>query len=243
MTTKKTKKKPTKKKKLPLANKIANLPRLEDMKTFVVDEEETLVEKVLNERNLITTPSMEHTAPVHHETQLGTVRIEGEVTPQKLALAKQFEQVFQASVDEIMGLASMTPNPETMDFVKRSGLTNKQVEEMKKSEPWTTFQINGETLLKTTDNKIENVKFYFYRLERAVIQQINLRKQAEEDAKEARLELGDAKADVARLNKRIEKIASDIQAGVFNQSLASKLFLSVKKVCSNLYQSVLNLLK
>lgn len=204
---------------------------------------ESLVEKVFNERNLITTPSMEHTAPVHHETQLGTVRIEGEVTPQKLALAKQFEQVFQASVDEIMGLASMTPNPETMDFVKRSGLTNKQVEAMKKAEPWTTFQINGETLLKTTDNKIENVKFYFYRLERAVIQQINLRKQAEEDAKNAWSELGDAKADVARLNKRIEKIASDIQAGVFNQSIATKLFLSVKKVCSSIYESVLNLLK
>lgn len=247
MTSKKPKKKTTRKKKTPLANKIANLPRVEDMKTFMVDdEEETIVEKVFNERNLITTPVDEaaiKNIPVTHETELGTIRIEGEVTPQKLALAKQFEQVFAASVDEIMGLASMTPNPETMDFVKTSGLTNKQVEAMKKAEPWTTFQIKGETLLKTTDNKIENVKFYFYRLERAVIQQINMRKQAEEDARAAKLELADAKADVAKLNKRIEKIASDIQAGVFNQSLASKMFLSVKKVCSSIYESVLNLLK
>jgi DNA-directed RNA polymerase subunit L len=244
MTSKKKTTKTTKrKKKLPLANKIANLPRVEDMKTFVVDEEETIVEKVFNERNLITTPAMEQTAPIHHETQLGTVRIEGEVTPQKLALAKQFEQVFAASVDEIMGLASMTPNSETMDFVKSSGLTTKQVEEMKNAAPWTTFQIKGETLLKTTDNKIENVKFYFYRLERAVINQINLRKQAEEDAKQARLELAEATADVAKLNKRIEKIANDIKAGVFNQSFASKMFLSVRNVCSSIYQTVLNLLK
>lgn len=242
-----TKKKTPKKKKLTPKQRAAALKKWGTQEIIrPLDKEpteEALVEQVFNERNLITTPNMEHTAPVHHETQLGTVRIEGEVTPQKLALAKQFEQVFAASVDEIMGLASMTPNPETMDFVKSSGLTTKQVEEMKKASPWTTFQINGETLLKTTDNKIENIKFYFYRLERAVINQINLRKQAEEDAKEARLELAEATADVAKLNKRIEKIAEDIKAGVFNQSLASKMFLSVKRVCSSIYQTVLNLLK
>lgn len=240
---KKTTKTAKRKKKNKVVNKLAYLPKIEDMKTFMVeegvnllDEEETLVEQVLNERNLITTPAVEHTAPVHHETALGKVRIEGEVTPQKLALAKQFEQVFAASVDEIMDLASMTPNPETMDFVKTSGLSSKQVEEMKKASPWTTFQIKGETLLKTTDNKIENVKFYFYRLERAVIQQINLRKEAEEVAETLRSELKSTQSEYVKL---LDKVRNNFR----EDNTPKSILLPIKDFFSNIFKTVINLLK
>lgn len=156
--------------------------------------EETIVESVLNERNFIVAP-MEPVseAPVFAETSLGKIRIEGEVTPQKIEAAKAFERIFQQATDEIMDLAAYTPNPETLDFVKGSRLTESQTQEMLRAAPWTVFQVNGRGLMKTPDNKLESVQAYVYRLEKAVIDVA--RKKNEE---------------IAALNGKIELLKEDL---------------------------------
>lgn len=227
-------KKKNTKKKTALANQIAGLPSFKEL-AVAKPKKETLTEKVLNERNLIVAPLPEHTAPVAYETERGKVRIEGEVTPQKLALAKQFEQIFAASTEEIMDLAAFTPNPDTMDFVKSAGLTNKQVEEIKEAKPWATFQIKGETLMKTSDNKLENVKNYFYRLERAVINQINLRKQAE-----SRIELLEKEAK--ELKDEVESLLTLTRKSFEEANKPSSFLLPIKRAYDSLVTFVLKLL-
>lgn len=146
--------------------------------------EASIVENVLSERNLsgfmskAEVDALTKTGTVVGKTELGTVRIEGEVTPAKLKMAKDFDRIFQESVGEVMDLAAYTPDPDTLDFVKKQGLSQSKIDEIKNAPAWTTFNIGGENLMKTQDNKLENVKNYCYRLERAVLGQINSRKQA-----------------------------------------------------------------
>src|SRR5579863_4618239 len=83
-----------------------------------VENEKSIVEQVFAEPNLMVhnnLPPM--TAPVHHETELGTVRIEGEVTDTKLALAKQFHEMFANATQEIESLAVYKPKAEIQDLV------------------------------------------------------------------------------------------------------------------------------
>lgn len=132
--------------------------------------EETIVEQVLNARNLVITntePVSE--APVFAETALGKIRIEGEVTPAKIAAAENFSKIFAQATEEILDLAAYTPNPHTLAFVKSSSLTEEQTQEMLRAKPWSVFQVDGKGLMKTPDNKLESVEAYVYRLERAVI--------------------------------------------------------------------------
>lgn len=132
-------------------------------------KKKTLVEKVLTERNLVVAPIEPLTAPIVNETERGIVRIEGEVTPEKLQLARQFDAIFTQVTGEILDLASYTPNENVREFVRKSGLTQEQTQNMLKAPPWTVFTVAGESLMKTPDNKLETVKNYCYRLEQAVI--------------------------------------------------------------------------
>lgn len=140
--------------------------------------EESIVEKVFNERNL--TGFVEPTPFSGTRVGNGNVIIKGEVTPKKLKLAEEFETIFNQSVGEIMDLEAYTPREETLNFVKSQNLSQKKIDEIKNSSAWTTFQIAGETLMKTQDNKLENVKDYCFRLERAVLEQVRLRNEKDE---------------------------------------------------------------
>lgn len=142
-------------------------------------KKETIVEQVMNERNFVVAPVEPIAGKVVAETALGTVRIEGEVTPEKLALAKNFENIFQQATEEIMDLAAYNPSQEVIDLVKGSRLSQEEVDAIKQAAPWTIFKIRGQDLMKTQDNKLENVRSYVYRLERAVLDQVRLRKQVE----------------------------------------------------------------
>ena len=54
------------------------------------DSEKSIVQRVMEDRNFSTGAGMlpPSAAPIHHTTELGNVRIEGEVTDTKLALAR-----------------------------------------------------------------------------------------------------------------------------------------------------------
>lgn len=132
-------------------------------------KKETLVESVLNERNLVVTPVEPLEGTVVRDSEHGVVRIEGKITPEKLNLAKAFEREFKEAVTEILDLAAFTPNPSTLAFVKGANLSEGQVAEMLKAKPWSVFQVHGHGLMKTPDNKLETVQNYCYRLEKAVL--------------------------------------------------------------------------
>lgn len=145
--------------------------------------EQTIVEKVFSERNLVTSTvnvDDHKNIPIHHETQHGTVRIEGEVTPQKLAMAENFEKIFLESTAEIEDLALYNPDPVLYDLVKSGAIKKTEIEGIVNAAPGTMFYFKKlGHVLKTPDNKLETVQNYCYRLERAVLAQIEIRKQSE----------------------------------------------------------------
>jgi hypothetical protein len=182
------------------------------------DSEKSIVEKVFNERNFTT--GMELARPqgaIHHETELGTVRIEGEVTPEKLELARQFHEMFAAATGEIESLAEYKPPEEMLDLVKSGAIDDARLAEIKAAKPWTVFKVNLKYLLKTPDNKLEEVKDYCYRLERAVLAQIGIRKQADEAARNS-LKFVQEQLDIAlRQNEAYEKHLTDLKNKVVSK--------------------------
>lgn len=200
----------------------------------------SLTEQVLNERNLsgfLESPASS-SEPVFKETRHGKIRIEGKITPEKIKLAEDFDLAFQQASGEIMELASYVPNDRTMAFVKGARLSQKQINEMKDAPAWTTFQIQGETLLKTQDNKLENVKDYCFRLERAVIHQLKLKNESE-----AKLttKISDLQWDIDCLERKLRYLDS----GVFSTYLFEGLEfvgLQLKKLYGRVSTEVIKLL-
>lgn len=147
--------------------------------------EKTLVQKVLEERNLsgfMKSEDAQLEGTIVRETPAGIVRIEGEITPEKLERAKEFERIFMASSQEIMDLAAYTPNPMVMEFLKTSKITQGEVALIKAGKPWDLFMIAGQWFMITPDHKLENVKNYCFRLERALLDWMKKAKDSDEKA-------------------------------------------------------------
>lgn len=152
------------------------------------------------------------------DTYRGAVRIEGKVTSEKLRLAEEFEEVFKATVDEVMSLSVYNPAPELLSFVKGSGITSEKIEEIKGAPAWTVFDINGTFVLKTQDNKLEDIRAYSYRLERAVLHQVALVNREREDK-----------------NKILERL---IEARAHSQVLESSNLVSMALIIQKAYDNV-----
>ena len=114
------------------------------------------------------------------ENELGKVRIVGKVTPEKLALAQDFHNIFEQATQEIENLAEYVPNPVVLDLVKSQKFSREEIKVMIEAKPWMAFKVGDAVVIKTPDNKLEYVADYCYRLEKAVLTQVNLRKQSEE---------------------------------------------------------------
>lgn len=219
-------------------------------------KKKTIVEDVFSERNFVVTPASQEPpsdAPVVMETEFGKVRIEGEVTPEKMRRAKEFDAIFQAATSEMLDLASFTPNPDTLSFVKGSNLTEAQTQEMLRAKPWSVFQVGSRGLMKTPDNKLETVEAYVNRLEKAVINVAKAKNDEIEkllDAnKELDLKLRRANRDYTKLgdrnhrleqdNIKLQRRLQDVPAFAV-QNAIGEAFLQVKEAFGKLKAFVIN---
>ena len=132
--------------------------------------EQTIVEKVLNERNMSIgdrLPDGIDPAEVLKASENGQY-LPGAASP-KTEIQRRIIAEADAAMEETLNLSAYIPNESVLAFVKNSNIPKSELENMLRAKPWTVFQVNGEGLMKTPDNKLETVKNYCYRLERAVI--------------------------------------------------------------------------
>jgi hypothetical protein len=108
------------------------------------------------------------------------VTIEGEVTPEKIRRAEDFEKIFLSSTAEVLELAAYIPDPILLNLIKSGTISENDIRKMKDASPWTTFVVQGKSLMKTPDNKLELVQNYCFRLEKAVLAQVDSKKQLDE---------------------------------------------------------------
>ena len=181
-------------------------------KVLVVENEKSIVEKVFAEPNLMVhnnLPPM--TAPVVYENEMGKVRIEGEVTDTKLALARQFHELFAGATQEIEELAVYEPRADIQDLVDSGEMNDSKLAQIRSAKPLSVFKVGGKYLVKTPDNKLEEVKDYCFRLERAVIAQIGIRKQSEEKSNNSMKFLQEQLDIALRQNEAYEKHLSGLK--------------------------------
>ena len=129
------------------------------------------------------------------ESEEGSVRIEGAVTPEKLVAAKEFKAIFESAQREIVELSVFVPNPNTIADIKRLGLSEDEIVTLSNAQPWTVFQYGNLSLMKTLDLKIETPQDYFFRLERAVLHHSALVKERN--------------VQISRLNQKIEDLEEE----------------------------------
>lgn len=185
------------------------------------EKEQSVAEKVLTERNFVSSTIDPNVAknisniPVFSETRHGTVRIEGEVTTEKFALAREFEELFAQATNEIMDLAAYKPSDEIMDLVDSGKVDEARVAQMKAAPPWTAFQVGSRLLMKTPDGKLEEVKSYCFRLEKAVLTQVSINKQKDDAHKNAlnfvQEQLNDALAKNKALQRYVDGLRDKVQ--------------------------------
>jgi hypothetical protein len=170
MTKRKPKNKKTPSKKVTDFSKVINLPGRPLQEKTV---EATIVETVLNERNLIVTDVSsllpEGVTPQDIlEDFLAGNELRGQAQPQTDA-QRAIIAAANAGMREAQELAAYKPSSAVQKFVDENGISEETVEALKNAKPWTIFNIGGKSMMKTPDNKIEEVQSYCFRLEQAVL--------------------------------------------------------------------------
>lgn len=131
--------------------------------------EQTIVEKVMNERNLMT--GVENITPTQH-AEITEMVLTGRPQKSIAKNAKQqaflngFNQIFEQTVAEVENLAAYVPREDVLELAQ----TNPEVlEALRDSEPWTVHYLNGNYFLKTGVKTIEPVRDYIFKLEKVVL--------------------------------------------------------------------------
>ena len=143
----------------------------------MADQKKTIVEEVLEERNLIIQP-LNHTL---HEGEDSRVRIEGEVTAEKLNKVQEFSRVFHEATSEITELAVYKAPRAVEDFCEDARVDELFVKKLKSAKTHTLFQsmrnlnVIPYPAIKTRDNKLEPLESYLFRLEKVVLDQVKLK--------------------------------------------------------------------
>lgn len=191
------------------------------------DAKKTIVEEILTDRNFKTQEeSTQKIAeeirkgelieqnPILSDSRVGSVRIIGGITPEKLQLARDFEMMFNAATSEIEELAAYKPDDKVMALVKNGHIDEARMAEMKGANIGTLFKVENKFLIKTADNKLEEVKDYVFRLERAVLTQIQIRKQSEEKASNTEKFLQEKLDEAVKNNEFLRAKFDDIKTRV-----------------------------
>lgn len=141
-------------------------------------------------------------AKEEQSTMVGNVRVEGNPTPKKIAMAKEFQSIFEAAAGEVVSLSLYKPSQQVENFIEENNLTESQIEQIKKADFLTLFNFNGNISIKTRDNKLESVPSYIFRLEKAVI---DVSKKLNRELEEASLEISEAKYAIHSLETALYK--------------------------------------
>lgn len=140
-------------------------------------QEQTIVEKVLNERNLTTGVeglSPEQHAEIQNMVLTGAPQQSIAKNDKQQAFLDSFNQIFDQTVAEVENLASYVPREDVLELAQ----TKPEVlEALRDAEPWTVHYLNETYFLKTGVKTIEPVRDYIFKLEKVVL---NYSKQTEE---------------------------------------------------------------
>lgn len=131
--------------------------------------EQTIVEKVMNERNLMTGVeglSSEQHAEITEMVLTGKPQRSIAKNAKQQAFIDNFNQIFESTVAEVENLASYVPREDVLELAQ----TNPEVlVALRDAEPWTVHYLNKNYFLKTGVNTIEPVRDYIFKLERVVL--------------------------------------------------------------------------
>ena len=141
-------------------------------------KKETLVDKELNKRNLKVTDvklTKDQDAEARNMAFTGAKQKPITDDPKLQALSAMTSQIVEDTWNEINGWFDVPDVDETMIWFENAGLTKDDVDLIKTAPVGTVLARNNRAFVKTADKKLERVEDYVFRLERTVLNQMQLR--------------------------------------------------------------------